>query len=220
MQGVFWSGGAALSAGHASCTAEPLVSPQPGSPARRGCRRSGAGRAASTHRSRAGAGGGRDHRVDRLFSATELEHELARIDPPGFALEEFNAIGGAREWYRSLGKKGKRVGKTRYRRGPDVDPSGEFADGRRFAGFAEFRRHLAARPDTVARAIAEKLLIYGALLIFMMLQRPEGLVPNVRRSRELHLDEFLQDAWLREQVDEDDAHPEGAGESGPEGATA
>ena len=42
-----------------------------------------------------------------------------------------------------------------------------------------------------------KLLIYGALLVFMMLNRPEGLVPSVRRSRELHLDELEQDAWLK-----------------------
>ncbi|MEZ5279477.1 MAG: branched-chain amino acid ABC transporter permease [Acidimicrobiales bacterium] len=49
-----------------------------------------------------------------------------------------------------------------------------------------------------------KLLIYGALLVWMMLQRPEGLVPNVRRTRELHQDEFLQDAWLKGQVDTDD----------------
>ena len=49
-----------------------------------------------------------------------------------------------------------------------------------------------------------KLLIYGALLIWMMLRRPEGLVPNVRRSRELHQDEFLQDAWLKGVVDADD----------------
>ncbi len=41
-----------------------------------------------------------------------------------------------------------------------------------------------------------KLLIYGALLVFMMLYRPEGLVPSVRRARELHQEEFLQDAWL------------------------
>jgi branched-chain amino acid transport system permease protein len=40
-----------------------------------------------------------------------------------------------------------------------------------------------------------KLLIYGVLLVYMMLQRPEGLVPNVRRSRELHVDELTQDAW-------------------------
>lgn len=49
-----------------------------------------------------------------------------------------------------------------------------------------------------------KLLIYGALLVWMMLQRPEGLVPNARRSRELHQDEFLQDAWLKGEVDSDE----------------
>jgi len=41
-----------------------------------------------------------------------------------------------------------------------------------------------------------KLLIYGALLVYMMLNRPEGLIPSVQRSRELHLDELEQDAWL------------------------
>lgn len=41
-----------------------------------------------------------------------------------------------------------------------------------------------------------KLLIYGAILVFMMLRRPEGLIPSVRRSRELHQDEMSQDAWL------------------------
>lgn len=49
-----------------------------------------------------------------------------------------------------------------------------------------------------------KLLIYGALLIWMMLKRPEGLVPNVRRTRELHQEEFLQDAWLKGEIDTDD----------------
>jgi hypothetical protein len=42
----------------------------------------------------------------------------------------------------------------------------------------------------------------------MMLNRPEGLVPNVRRSRELHQDEFLQDAWLRGEVDRDETTAE------------
>lgn len=41
-----------------------------------------------------------------------------------------------------------------------------------------------------------KLLIYGAILVFMMLKKPEGLWPSVRRSRELHQEEALQDAWL------------------------
>lgn len=41
-----------------------------------------------------------------------------------------------------------------------------------------------------------KLLLYGAILVWMMLQRPEGLWPSVRRARELHQEEMLQDAWL------------------------
>ncbi len=49
-----------------------------------------------------------------------------------------------------------------------------------------------------------KLLIYGALLVVMMLNRPEGLIPNARRTRELHQDEFLQDAWLKGAVDKDE----------------
>ena len=51
-----------------------------------------------------------------------------------------------------------------------------------------------------------KLLIYGALLVYMMLERPEGLVPSVRRSRELHQDEFMQDAWFDKK--EGDAEPD------------
>jgi len=39
----------------------------------------------------------------------------------------------------------------------------------------------------------------------MMLKRPEGLVPSARRSRELHQEEFLQDAWLQDdKLDSDD----------------
>ena len=53
-----------------------------------------------------------------------------------------------------------------------------------------------------------KLLIYGVLLVYMMLQRPEGLVPNIRRSRELHAEELTQDAWY------DKGGEMGAGEEG------
>ncbi len=60
------------------------------------------------------------------------------------------------------------------------------------------------QPGLLAEFSEYKLLIYGALLIWMMLKRPEGLVPNVRRSRELHQDEFLQDAWLKGEVDSDE----------------
>ena len=64
-----------------------------------------------------------------------------------------------------------------------------------------------------------KLLIYGALLVWMMLARPEGLIPSARRSRELHQEEFLQDAWLRGEIDTDDADDLDGG-SGTPGAEA
>jgi branched-chain amino acid transport system permease protein len=42
-----------------------------------------------------------------------------------------------------------------------------------------------------------RFLIYGALLIFMMLRRPEGFIPSKRRAQELHEADIEQDAWLR-----------------------
>jgi branched-chain amino acid transport system permease protein len=42
-----------------------------------------------------------------------------------------------------------------------------------------------------------QLLIYGAVLIGIMLYRPEGLIPNVRRTRELHEEERMQDVWAK-----------------------
>jgi branched-chain amino acid transport system permease protein len=40
-----------------------------------------------------------------------------------------------------------------------------------------------------------RLLIYGGALVAIMILRPQGLIPNVRRSRELHEEEVEQDAW-------------------------
>jgi hypothetical protein len=86
-----------------------------------------------------------------------------RIDPPGFALEEFDVIGGHREWYRSLEGKDRvqKIAKTNYYAGLPVESNGELPDGRTFAGFVEFRKRLLEDPDAIARAIAEKLLVYG-----------------------------------------------------------
>jgi len=64
-----------------------------------------------------------------------------------------------------------------------------------------------------------KLLIYGALLVYMMLQRPEGLVPSKRRQQELHQEEFLQDAWLDKHgrfVEDHDHTPQRPGPSAAE----
>jgi hypothetical protein len=88
------------------------------------------------------------------------------IDPPGFALECFNPIGGYRERYRSLGA-GERVEKrvngqpVHYRLGPPVDASGALADGTTFAGFREFRELLAQDEETLVRTLATKLLTFA-----------------------------------------------------------
>ena len=68
-------------------------------------------------------------------------------------------------------------------------------------------------PGLLAEFAEFKLLIYGALLVFMMLRKPEGLLPSVRRSRELHADELTQDAWL----DKSGAFTEAAGDRGAGG---
>ena len=56
-----------------------------------------------------------------------------------------------------------------------------------------------------------KLLIYGVILVYMMLKRPEGLVPSVRRQRELHQDEFTQDAWFDKAGEFTEGAADGAG---------
>ena len=60
------------------------------------------------------------------------------------------------------------------------------------------------QPGLLQEFQSYKLLIYGALLVFMMLKRPEGLVPSARRSRELHQDEYLQDAWLGDDAESEE----------------
>ncbi len=74
------------------------------------------------------------------------------------------------------------------------------------------------QPGLLSEFSEYKLLIYGALLIWMMLARPEGLIPSVRRSRELHQQEIAQDSWLREQLDEEAEST--AGNDQPARATA
>ncbi|MGZ5306363.1 MAG: branched-chain amino acid ABC transporter permease [Actinomycetota bacterium] len=49
-----------------------------------------------------------------------------------------------------------------------------------------------------------RLLIYGAALVSIMILRPQGIVPNIRRSRELQEEDRSQDKWAGNlAVDED-----------------
>jgi hypothetical protein len=89
------------------------------------------------------------------------------MDPPGFALESFDVMGGWRERYRSV-KGGdpepkKLLGRTiwQYKLGRAVDATGNLPDGRKFADVREFKTLLMEQQDQVAEAIIGKLLTYG-----------------------------------------------------------
>jgi len=90
-----------------------------------------------------------------------------QIDPPGFALESFDPIGGWREFYRVkrdyrfpsvplANYPGQSVSK-----GPDVEVACETADGRHFATTKEYKQLLLADKDQLARSLATKLIIYA-----------------------------------------------------------
>ena len=91
-----------------------------------------------------------------------------RMDPPGFALEEFDVIGGHRARYRSLGT-GDPAPRGNidpfigigFRLGPRVDSSGTLPDGRSFAGFTEFRDLLAADRTALLTNLARQIAVYA-----------------------------------------------------------
>jgi hypothetical protein len=88
----------------------------------------------------------------------------SRIDPAGFALENFDVIGGWREYYRTSGiGKDVVVGGRRmpYLQGPPVDPADVLADGRAFENIDDLRRLLLADKDQLARALATRLITYA-----------------------------------------------------------
>ena len=68
------------------------------------------------------------------------------IDPAGFALENFDAVGKWRDT--------DDTGKT-------IDATGELPDGARFNGITDFRRALLSQPERFVNTITEKLLTYA-----------------------------------------------------------
>jgi hypothetical protein len=88
------------------------------------------------------------------------------IDPPGFALENYDVIGGWRERFRSIDQ-GDRVDlkvqgrKVRYKLGPAVDATGELTSGAKFSNLSELKKHLMADQDKVAHCFIEKLLTFA-----------------------------------------------------------
>mgnify|MGYP001165075919 CR=1 FL=1 len=104
-----------------------------------------------------------------------------KIDPAGFALENFDVIGGWRTWYRSLGE-GERVNRFRdkfanvrvsYRKGPEVDASGQTADGEPFQDVRAFKALLLKDSKRIARGVTRKLMVYATGRGLGFSDRPE-----------------------------------------------
>lgn len=115
-----------------------------------------------------------------IRGATTIREQLAKhrqiescaschvdIDPLGFALENFDVIGGWRDRYRTSSW-GRHVEEVRidgrkmpYYFGLKVDPADKLADGREFKNIDEFKQLLLANKDQLARALTTKLLTYA-----------------------------------------------------------
>ena len=105
------------------------------------------------------------HQSDELCASC---HRL--IDPPGFALEAFDPIGGFRTSYRVSAAKagdqpqlpaGVAVRRRLYRDGPAVDATGTTSSGEPFADVREYKRLLAAESEQIARHFVGSLIAYG-----------------------------------------------------------
>ena len=96
------------------------------------------------------------------------------MDPPGFALESYDVIGGWREFYRTTQGQGavaidpltkRHLG---YRQGAPVDASGELADGRPFSDVDQLKKLLLEQKEAVALNVVNNLITYatGAQVTF------------------------------------------------------
>ena len=97
----------------------------------------------------------------------------AKIDPPGFALESFDVIGGYRTNYQSTTDKK-----------PAVDPSGTLPDGRPFKGIAEFQSLVSADTDRLLTNVAERYANYatGRTLGFADREAVAGVVAKAKAN--------------------------------------
>jgi hypothetical protein len=117
-----------------------------------------------------------------------------KIDPLGFALENYDVIGGWRDRYRITPERGQKADwitlavnqrDMRVALGPQVDAGDTLPDGRSFHGLDELKRLLTADPGPIARGLAEKLLIYatGHGLVFSDEPALDAIVTNVKTKK-------------------------------------
>ena len=116
-------------------------------------------------------------------------HKL--IDPPGFALECFDVIGGFRKRFRSK-ENGDRVEGVKlhgrnvweYKHGLPVDSSGRLPTGETFETIDEYKKLLVSEREKVARNLITQLIVYstGAEIQFSDREEVERIVDRCRKS--------------------------------------
>lgn len=90
-----------------------------------------------------------------------------KIDPPGFALESFDVMGGWRERYRAEGGSKAASGlaksgqKFSFHYALPVDATGELPDGRKFSDIRDFKGLLLKDERQIARNLARQLTVYA-----------------------------------------------------------
>ncbi|MBK9168830.1 MAG: DUF1592 domain-containing protein [Bryobacterales bacterium] len=90
-----------------------------------------------------------------------------KIDPPGFALENFDVLGGWRDRHRSTeeGESVPGIGKNghpfSFRLSQPVDASGELATGESFRDIREFKRLLLKDERRIAGNLVRQWIVYG-----------------------------------------------------------
>ncbi len=88
------------------------------------------------------------------------------IDPPGFALENFDVMGKWREHYRSQGEGEKldlvvALRNVKYKQGLPVDSSGITQEGQAFKDIHDFREYLAEKEEQLTRNLTQRFLTFA-----------------------------------------------------------
>ena len=105
--------------------------------------------------------------LDKHKALAECASCHKHIDPPGFALESFDVIGGWREFYRaSNSTKGGQVPLPNYPersvwRGLDVEIGGTTPQGREFKNIDDYKVLLLEDKEQLARNLARQLLVFA-----------------------------------------------------------
>jgi mono/diheme cytochrome c family protein len=124
------------------------------------------------------------HRADKTCAACH-----SKIDPPGFALENFDVMGAWRDQYRATAEDGdaelgfgKNGWPLAFRYALPVDASGQLPDGRTFKDVRDFKRLLLADETQIARNLAQQLTVYatGAPIRFADRAAIEKIIEGAR----------------------------------------